>query len=82
MQFDGTSATHRHFLALCLSVLSVDARIHCFPGHHLFIEQVAGSKPRKKPRITETNEHFSLPQTPRQLFEERELVAQSPNPEG
>jgi len=28
MQFDGASATHRHFLALCLSVLSVDARIH------------------------------------------------------
>ena len=29
MQFDGTSATHCHFVALCLSVLSVEARIHC-----------------------------------------------------
>jgi len=32
MQFDGASVTHRHFLALCLSVLSVDARIHRYVG--------------------------------------------------
>ena len=30
MQFDGTSATPRHSVALCLSVLSVEAHLHWF----------------------------------------------------
>ena len=29
MQFDGTSATYRHFVALCLSVLSVYTGLVC-----------------------------------------------------
>jgi hypothetical protein len=60
MQFDGTSATHRHFVTLCLRVFSVEACIYCSRlGHQFGAMCTMRTKSHSNPKAPSPSTTFS-----------------------